>query len=372
MHRDYRFNNVKIYAEITGWGKCLPPAIMTNDDLATFLETSDEWIETRTGIKERRVSHVGTSHLATIAALNALAAADVDPNDLDLILVGTCTADEIIPNVASAVQQRIGAKYAAAFDLNAACSSFLYGMHYATQAIRTGAHKKVLIIGAERLTRILDWTKRESAVLFGDGAGAMVLEASESECGLLASHVTCDADARDVLALEFGLSFDRFGFDGIMPFNFVGQEIFKRAVKGMNIAIEKVFAETGLSTDDIDSLIPHQANKRLIDYLAKMCNVPEDKTFINIQKYGNTSSATLPIAFCEAVEQGMVKPGDTIVSAVFGGGLTCGAGIIKWGQRITPKRDNNLQLESNGQSALDLILPLHLNTKAAWEKRQHD
>lgn len=363
---------MKKYAEITGWGKCLPPAVMTNDDLATFLDTSDEWIRTRTGIEERRVSAVGTSKLATVAGRNALAAAGLDPNDLDLILVGTCTPDEIIPNVASAVQRDLGAKYAAAFDLNAACSSFLYGMHYATQAIRTGVHKKVLIIGAERLTRILDWTQRESAVLFGDGAGAMVLEASDDECGLLASHVTCDADARDVLALEFGMSFDRFGFDGIMPFNFVGQEIFKRAVKGMNLAVEKVFQETGLSTADIDSLIPHQANKRLIDYLAKMCKVPEEKTVINIQKYGNTSSATLPIAFCEAVEQGVIKPGDTIVSAVFGGGLTCGAGIIKWGQRVTPLQPNDEQLPSDGQTALDLILPMHQKTKAAWERREHE
>ncbi|MDN7137525.1 ketoacyl-ACP synthase III [Pseudidiomarina sp. 1APP75-27a] len=363
---------MKIYAEITGWGKCLPPAIMTNDDLATFLETSDEWIRTRTGIEERRVSAVGTSKLATVAGRNALAAAGVDANDIDLILVGTCTPDEIIPNVASAVQRDLGCKFAAAFDLNAACSSFLYGMHYATQAIRTGVHKKVLIIGAERLTRILDWTQRESAVLFGDGAGAMVLEASETESGLLASHVTCDADARDVLALEFGMSFDRFNFDGIMPFNFVGQEIFKRAVKGMNTAVEKVFAETGLTTDDIDSLIPHQANKRLIDYLAKMCKVPEEKTVINIQKYGNTSSATLPIAFCEAVEQGIVKPGDTIVSAVFGGGLTCGAGIIKWGQRVTPIRPNNEELPSDGQTALDLILPMHERTKQAWKQRGHE
>ena len=345
---------------------------MTNDDLATFLDTSDEWIRTRTGIEERRVSAVGTSKLATVAARNAIAAAGLDANDLDLIIVGTCTPDEIIPNVASAVQRNLGNKQAAAFDLNAACSSFLYGMHYATQAIRTGAHKKVLIIGAERLTRILDWTQRESAVLFGDGAGAMVLEASSEPSGLLASHVTCDADARDVLALEFGLSFNRFGFDGIMPFNFVGQEIFKRAVKGMNTAVEKVFEETGLTTDDINLLIPHQANKRLIDYLAKMCKVPEDKTVINIQKYGNTSSATLPIAFCEAVEQGTVKPGDTIVSAVFGGGLTCGAGIIKWGQRVTPIRDNTETLASDGQSALELIKPLHESTKAAWEKRSHE
>ena len=233
---------MKKYAEITGWGKCLPPAVMTNDDLATFLDTSDEWIVSRTGISERRVSHVGTSKLATIAAKNALAAADLDPASIDLIIVGTCTPDEIIPNVASAVQRDIGAKDAAAFDLNAACSSFLYGMHMATQAIRTGAHQRVLLIGAERLTRILDWTKRESAVLFGDGAGAMVLEATDKECGLLASHISCDAEARDVLSLDFGLSFDRFGFDGIMQFDFVGQEIFKRAVKGMNAAVENVFA----------------------------------------------------------------------------------------------------------------------------------
>lgn len=358
------------YAEITGWGKCLPPAIMTNDDLATFLETSDEWIVSRTGISERRVSHVGTSKLATVAAKNALAAAGLEPDSLDLIIVGTCTPDEIIPNVASAVQRDIGAKNAAAFDLNAACSSFLYAMHMATQAIRTGAHQRVLLIGAERLTRILDWTKRESAVLFGDGAGAMVLEASQQEAGLLASHISCDADARDVLSLDFGLSFDRFGFDGIMQFDFIGQEIFKRAVKGMNAAVENVFAQTGLTTDDIDSLIPHQANKRLIDYLAKLCKVPSEKTVINIQKYGNTSSATLPIAFAEAADSGVIKPGDKIISAVFGGGLTCGAGLIQWGDRVTPKQNNQLELPPSELSALDMIVPLHEKTAAAWQKRE--
>lgn len=360
------------YAEITGWGKCVPPAIMTNDDLATFLDTSDEWIRTRTGIEERRVSYVGTSVLARIAAENALAAANLDAKEIDLIIVGSCTADEIIPNMASKVQQEIGATHAAAFDLNAACSSFLYAMHYATAAIRTGMHKKVLIIGAERLTRILDWTQRESAVLFGDGAGAMVLEASEQEVGLLASKVTCDAEARDVLSLDFGLSFDRYDFDGVMEFNFEGQEIFKRAVKGMSAAIDDVFKQTGKTVDDIDALIPHQANKRLIDFLAKMCKVPEGKTMVNIQKYGNTSSATLPIAFCEALETGMVKPGDTIMSAVFGGGLTCGAGLIRWGERVTPINNNQKTLANNGQTALELILPLHQSAVAAWAKKRGD
>lgn len=358
------------YAEITGWGKCVPPAVMTNDDLATFLDTSDEWIQSRTGIAERRISYVGPSELAAVAARNALACADLDPNELDLIIVGTCTADEIIPNVASAVQQKIGAKRAAAYDLNAACSSFFYAMHNATAGIRTGMHRKVLIIGAERLSRVLDWTRRESAVLFGDGAGAMVLEATDAECGLLASKISCDADARDVLSLDFGLGFDRYNFDGIMRFDFEGQEIFKRAVKGMSAAVEDVFAQTGLTMDDVDTLIPHQANKRLIDFLAKMCKVPEGKTMLNIQKYGNTSSATLPIAFAEAVENGMVRPGDTIVSAVFGGGLTCGAGIIKWGQRVEPKQNNQQTLADNGQSALDLILPLYEGSKAAWAKRE--
>lgn len=357
------------YADITGWGKCVPPAILTNDDIATFLETSDEWIRTRTGIEERRVSAVGTSAMATIAARNALAAAGIAADEIDLIIVGTCTPDEIIPNVASKVQQAIGATGAAAFDLNAACSSFLYAMHFATSTIRMGVHKKVLIIGAERLTRILDWTKRESAVLFGDGAGAMVLEATTEEAGLLASKVSCDADARDVLALDFGMSFDRYDFDGVMPFNFEGQEIFKRAVKGMSAAVEAVFQETGKSMDDVDALIPHQANKRLIDFLAKMCKVPDGKTMVNIQKYGNTSSATLPIAFCEALETGMVKPGDTIVSAVFGGGLTCGAGLIRWGQRVTPIHDNQLTLEDTGQTALDLIKPMYDGAMAAWAKR---
>jgi len=359
------------FAEITGWGKCVPPAVLTNDDLATFMDTSDEWIRSRTGIQERRISAVGTSAMATIAARNALAAADCDPMEVDLIIVGTCTADEIIPNVASKVQRDLGAKNAAAFDLNAACSSFFYAMHFATSTIRMGMHKKVLIIGAERLSRILDWTKRESAVLFGDGAGAMLLEASENETGLLSSKISCDADARDVLALDFGMSFDRYNFDGIMEFNFIGQEIFKRAVKGMSAAVEGVFQETGLSINDVDALIPHQANKRLIDFLAKMCKVPDGKTMVNIEKYGNTSSATLPIAFTEALETGMVRPGDTIVSAVFGGGLTCGAGLIKWGSRVEPLQNNQLTLEDSEESALELILPLFEGSKAAWAKREN-
>lgn len=353
------------YAQITGWGKCLPPAVLTNDDLATFLETSDEWIRTRTGIEERRVSAVGTSELATVAAENALAAADFDPKELDLIIVGSCTADEIIPNMASKVAKNIGAPHAASFDLNAACSSFLYALHYATAAIRMGVHKNALVIGAERLTRILDWTRRESAVLFGDGAGAMLLESSTEESGLLASKVTCESDARDILKLDFGMSFDRYNFDGQMEFSFEGQEIFKRAVKGMSAAVQSVFEETGYSVETIDALIPHQANKRLIDFLAKMCHVPEEKTMINIQKYGNTSSATLPIAFCEALETGVIKPGDTIMSAVFGGGLTCGAGLIRWGDRVTPLRDNQKTLADTGVSGLDLILPLFKGAKKA-------
>src|SRR5690554_6283803 len=198
----------------------------------------------------------------------------------------------------------------------------------------------------------------------------MLLERSDNEVGLLASKVSCDADARDVLSLDFGLGFDRYDFDGVMPFNFIGQEIFKRAVKGMSAAVEAVFQETGLSVDDIDVLIPHQANKRLIDFLAKMCKVPEEKTMVNIQKYGNTSSATLPIAYTEALETGMIKPGDTIMSAVFGGGLTCGAGLIRWGDRVTPLNDNQKMLADNGQTALELILPLYKGSTEAWAKKR--
>ncbi|PMN65638.1 ketoacyl-ACP synthase III [Enterovibrio norvegicus] len=345
------------FAEITGWGKCLPQAELTNSDLSTFIETSDEWISSRTGISARRISHVNTSELATVAGKQALATAGIEGSDLDLIIVATCSPDTLIPNIASKVQLELGAKKAAAFDLNAACTGFLYALETATRMIQAGAYKHALVIGAERLTWYLDWSKRDTAVLFGDGAGAVVLSKTDKEVGLLEAQLGCDSEGRDVLAIpEFGTGMPRFAQDnGYFEFNFVGREIFKRAVKGMGSAAGAVLSRAGKTPEGIDLVIPHQANKRIIEALCDHAKIPLEKAFINIHKYGNTSAATIPIALCEAVEEGRVTPNSTLLMAAFGAGLTWGAGVLRWGDRVTPINTSDAALPESDATALELL-----------------
>ncbi len=326
------------YANITGWGKCLPPSVLTNDDLSTIMDTSDEWIYPRTGIKARRISHVSTSDLATLAGRRALACAGLEAGDLDGIILATATPDNLLPSAASAVQKKLGAVNAAVFDLNAACTGFVYSLSVATSLVQTGMMKKVLVIGAERLTYLLDWARRDTAVLFGDGAGAVVIEASEQESGLIANKLGCDSEAREILHVpNFGTDRVRFAdIDGLFTFNFEGQEIFKRAVRGMGEATNTVLAQAGIAPEQIDLIVPHQANIRIIETLAKRMNAPMEKVMVNIEHYGNTSAATVPIALCEALELGRVQPNSYLLTAAFGAGLTWGAAIIKWGDRVTP------------------------------------
>lgn len=345
------------FAEITGWGKCLPQAELTNNDLSTFIDTSDEWISTRTGISSRRISHVNTSDMAIVAGKHALATAGIEGKDLDLIIVATCSPDTLIPNIASKVQLDLGAKKAAAFDLNAACTGFLYALETATRMIQAGNYQHALVIGAERLTWYLDWSKRDTAVLFGDGAGAVILSRTEQEVGLLDAQLGCDAEGRDVLAIPaFGTAMSRFEQDnGYFDFNFVGREIFKRAVKGMGSAAGTVLSRAEMTAEDINLVIPHQANKRIIEALCEHAKIPLDKAFINIHKYGNTSAATIPIALCEAVEEGRVAPNSTLLMAAFGAGLTWGAGLLRWGKRVTPISTSDASLPEPKTHALGLL-----------------
>ncbi|MDC5706299.1 ketoacyl-ACP synthase III [Vibrio europaeus] len=345
------------YAEITGWGKCLPPAILSNEDLSTFLDTSDEWIRSRTGIESRRISHAQTSDMATVAAQHALACAGKSADEIDLIIVATCSPDTLIPNAASKVAQNLGIATATAFDLNAACTGFVYGLETATRLLQAGNYQNAIVIGAERLSFFLDWTMRDTAVLFGDGAGAVVLTRTEEQVGLQNAQLGCDSAGRDILAVpKFGTCMDRFAADnGHWDFNFVGKEIFKRAVKGMGAAAQSVLARSELSTDDVDVVIPHQANIRIIQTLCDLSGISQDKAFVNIQKYGNTSAATVPIALCESLEQGFVKPGDNLLLAAFGAGLTWGACHLKWGERVTPLSESDAQLPECEQSALELL-----------------
>ncbi len=351
-------HNSCVYAEITGWGKCLPPAELTNHDLSTFLDTSDEWITSRTGISSRRISHVQTSDLATVAAQNALDSAGLSAQDIDCIIVATCSPDTLIPNIASKVQQNLAIPVAAAFDMNAACTGFVYGLETATRLIQAGNYRHALVIGAERLSFYLDWTQRDTAVLFGDGAGAVVLSRTEGEAvGLQESTLGCDPEGRDILAVpSFGTSMDRFAEDsGHWQFDFVGRDIFKRAVKGMSAATESVLRRSGLDKHDMDYIVPHQANIRIIQTLCDFAGLPQEKAFVNINKYGNTSAATVPIALCEALEQGKIQPGMNVLVAAFGAGLTWGAGRIKWGQRVTSIRQPSGQLPDCPHSALELL-----------------
>ena len=347
------------YANITGWGKCLPPVALSNDDLSTFLETSDDWIYSRTGIRSRRIAHVNTSALATVAAQHALAAADITADQLDGIILATASPDTLVPSAASAIQHKLGASRAAVFDLNAACTGFIYGLSVGSALIKAGTMQKVLVIGAERLTHYLDWTQRDTAVLFGDGAGAVVLEASAQPLGLIADKLGCDAQANDILAIpNSGTARARFGHtDGLFEVNFDGKEIFKRAVKGMGEAAAHVLDQAGLTADEIDLLVPHQANVRIIETLAKKMAMPSERVMINLEQYGNTSAATVPIALCEALEQGRIKPGALLLTAAFGAGLTWGAGVIRWGERVTPLKISTAALPPCEQSALELLAP---------------
>jgi 3-oxoacyl-[acyl-carrier-protein] synthase-3 len=345
------------YANITGWGKCMPPAVMTNDDIATVLDTTDEWIKSRTGINERRVSHVPVSDLATVAGHRALAGAGLEPEEVDLLIVATCTPDTVIPSTAAHVQKKMGASNAAVMDLNAGCSGFIYSMSVATAMIQAAGYKKVLITGAERITWFLNWSLRDTAVLFGDGAGAVVLEPSEDESGLLASHLGCEGDALEALIVyNFGTAGNRFVENyGNFDVNFDGLEIFKRAVRGMAKEVRKVLGDLELSNDDIDLIIPHQANARIIESLAHHLSVPMSQVVLNIQCYGNTSAATIPVAIVEALAEGRIKPGDRLLMAAFGAGLTRGAGMIRWGERVTPLGESDAELPPCDQTALEIM-----------------
>jgi len=335
------------YAAITGWGKCMPPAVLTNADLATFLDTNDEWIASRTGIRERRVSHVPLEELGYVAAMRALACAGLDPADVELIVFGTCSFDDQVPNQASGLQVRLGAKKAAAMDVNTACTSFLYALSTANALIRTG----VLI------SAFMDWSNRGVSVLFGDGCAAVVLQASDREEGLLGERLGCDSDARGTLVVEgMGTRYANFTrVFGRTDWIFEGQEIFKRAVIGMSGACADVLAARHMGPDDIDLVVPHQANLRIIEAVAKRAGVPMERVFVNVHRYGNMSAGTVPVALVEAIEEGRVKPGGRILLPAFGAGLTFCAHFVRWGERVTPRGTTDVDLPPCHKTALEMV-----------------
>jgi 3-oxoacyl-[acyl-carrier-protein] synthase-3 len=345
------------YAAITGWGSCMPPAVLSNADLATFLDTSDEWIITRTGMKERRISHVSATELSTVAAARAIACAGLTADDIDLIVYGSCSNEEAVPNSASGVQFALGATNAAAMDINTACTSFLYGMTTATAMIRSGVVKNAVVIGVELISRYMDWSNRNVAVLFGDGAAAVVLQATANEEGVIGSVLGCDAEARPTLRVRgIGCGYANRGVSlGDTLWDFDGPQIFKRAVNAMSAASVRVLKEHGVTADQVDLVVPHQANLRIIEGVAKYAGIPMEKVMLTVQKYGNMSSATVPVALVEALEEGRVKPGSMILMPGFGGGLTWASLLVKWGARITPLGTSDLTIPAATKSALQIV-----------------
>ena len=354
------------YAAITGWGKCMPPAVLTNADLATFLETDDAWITSRTGMKERRVSHVSAIELSAVASKRALACAGLQAEDVDLIVYGSCSNDEQVPNSASGVQVLIGATNAASMDVNTACTSFLYGLSTATAMIRSGSIRTALVIGVELITPYMDWDNRNVAVLFGDGSAAVVLQASDREEGLLADQLGCYADSRQILRVRgMGCSYANRGIQlGDTIWDFDGQEIFKRAVKGMAQASEKVLAKAGVTAEQIDIVVPHQANLRIIESVAKHSHIPMEKVFLTVQRYGNMSAATVPVALVDALEEGRIHPGNLVLMPGFGGGLTLCSHLVKWGDRVTPLGTSDAELPPCTKTALELVNEIRAKKKA--------
>jgi 3-oxoacyl-[acyl-carrier-protein] synthase-3 len=323
-------------AVITGWGYHVPTRVLTNHDLEGMVGTTDEWIVERTGIRERRIVADGetTSSMATHAARQALERAGIAGRDLDTIIVGTTTPDYLLPTAAALVQEQLGAHRAGIFDVGAACAGFIYGLAVARGLIAAGTARRVLVIGAETISRYIDWTDRNTCVLFGDGAGAVIVEASTTSDGIRSTVLHGDGSKRAHLTVLGGGSkhppTEASVREGLHYIRMEGNEVFKLAVPSMASAAEEALALAGLRREDVDLLVPHQANLRIIDAVAKRLCLDRSKVFVNIAKYGNTSAASIPIALCEAVAEGRVRQGDHLVFAAFGGGMTWGAAVVKW------------------------------------------
>jgi 3-oxoacyl-[acyl-carrier-protein] synthase III len=309
-------------AGIIGIGRYVPEHVVTNHDLEKRMDTSDEWIRTRTGIEERRIAKdLDTSDLAYEAALKSIEDAKIKPEEIDLILVATVTPDKPFPSVATMLQDRLGAKRAAAMDVSAACAGFMYGMVTAKQFIESGAYKHILVIGVEKLSKITDWEDRNTAVLFGDGAGAVIMGPVSEGKGIIAFELGADGSGGKHLYQEQGK---------YLYMN--GREVFKFAVRQMGESAVNVIEKAGLVKEDVDFLIPHQANIRIMESSRQRLELPEEKMSKTVHKYGNTSAASIPISLVEELEAGKIKDGDTIVMVGFGGGLTWGAIVLKWGR----------------------------------------
>ena len=309
------------FVEIVSTGRFLPPSVTTNADLESIVDTSDEWITTRTGIKERRLAgnEISAAQMGAKAGVDALDKSDLNALDIDLIIVSTATPDRLLPSMACDVQALIGAVNAVAFDVGGACSGFLYGLTVAEGHIATGHATNVLVIAAEKMSSILDWNDRSTCVLFGDGAGACIVRGSAGSRGIIGTHHGSDGNLAELLHRPPG---------GLVQMS--GQEVYRNAVRSMALASERALEDAGMKAEEIDLLIPHQANMRIIESTARYSGIPMDKVFVNVDRYGNMSSATIPVAMDEAIEQGVLEEGMNVLTVAFGAGFAWGALAIKW------------------------------------------
>jgi 3-oxoacyl-[acyl-carrier-protein] synthase-3 len=322
------------YSRIRGTGSALPDKVVTNHDLEAIMDTDDQWIRERTGIRERRIAVAGetTGTLAETACRRALESADIDPSEIDLFIIGTTTPDLVFPSTACLLQKKLGLPDCGSMDVNAACSGFLYALSVADKFIRCGEAKKVLVCGAETLSRITNWKKRETAVLFGDGAGAVVLECAD-EPGILSTHIHANGDYVDLLTTNAGIS---VGWDAVAENNGTpeiimrGNEVFKVAVRTLGRIVEETLGANNLEKSDLDWLIPHQANLRIIAAMARMLDMNMDHVVVTVDRHGNTSAASVPLALDEAVRDGRIKRGDLLLLEAFGGGFTWGSALIRY------------------------------------------
>ena len=324
-------------ARILGIGAYSPQKVLTNQDLEKMVDTTDEWIVERTGISERHIAadDEASSDLATQAGRRAMADAGLTPGDIDLVICASVTGDMPFPATACLVQANLGLKNAAAFDIAAGCTGFLYGLNLVQGLIRAGAYKRVLLIGGEVLSRTLDWTDRSTCVLLGDSAGAMVLGPDEgSESGILTTRIASDGTKAELLYIPGGGSRKPASHSTVDEhlhyFKMNGRETFKHATRNMAAIAKQVLAESGIALEDVDLLVPHQANLRIISYIADQLGVPMEKVYTNVQRYGNTSSASIPLALTEARQNGRLKQGDIVLMVAFGAGLTWGATLLRW------------------------------------------
>lgn len=333
------------YAHIVGWGSFRPDKILTNNDLARIVDTTDEWIYSRTGIRERRIASEKetTATLAFEAAARALQRADLHPSQVELIIVATSTPEYIFPSTACRVQDYLGATKAGAFDLSAACSGFVYALSMAAQSIQTGAVRNAVVIGAETMSRVMDWQDRSTCILFGDGAGAVVLKGTSVPGGVMASTLRSDGSGGDLLSLPavyhnpmpvLGPEYLHQNGHKKNTVDMNGRQVFRFATQVIASSVEETVAKAGLTMDEVALIVPHQANVRIIEAAAKRLKIPAERFYMNVDTMGNTSAASIPIALCDAVHDGRLRPDDNVVFVGFGGGLTWAASVVKW--NVTP------------------------------------